>query len=304
MKVVDIMENLSIEPFNNAIAFLKSKARPLETALYEFEFEDGSREQVLKELTVYQNEDGGFGNGLEPDFRCQASSALATTIGLQHLIRVGADESNPMVQRAIQYALSTFDNAKMGWEIVPKEVESAPRAIWWNYGGDWPWGNPSAEMTGLLHHYNGLVPADFLKKLTTHAVTYINQLETYDHHELQCLVRLMKELPAEEAERISEKVREIARNSVTTDSEKWHDYCLLPLQIVASPASFLYEDFKDIIPSNFQHLLDSQAEDGSWKPTWAWGQFEKEWETAKQEWSGVLTLENLRLLHAYHKEVL
>lgn len=290
-----------IEQLQKAETFLQTKARPLEKVLYTFEFVNGDEEQVLDALMTYQNEDGGFGNGLEPDFRCKASSALATTIGLQHLIRIGADDSEPMVQSAIHYLLHTFDEEKMGWEIVPEEVESAPRAIWWNYGGDWPWGNPSAEITGLLHHYKGLVPADFLETLTAHTVTYVQQLNTNDHHELQCLVKLLKELPADEAGKISDKVRHIARNSVTTDPEKWHGYCLLPLQIVSMKESFLYEEFKDAIPSNIQHLLNTQAEDGSWKPTWAWGQFEEEWEKAKQEWSGVLTLENLRILHAYEK---
>ncbi|WP_339253279.1 hypothetical protein NSQ43_04205 [Sporosarcina sp. FSL W8-0480] len=293
------MERLLDDQYQHAITFLKTKARPLEKALYEFEFENGSRERVLEELKVYQNEDGGFGNGLEPDFRCEASSALATTIGLQHLIRIGADESEPMVQKAIQHVLNTFNEEKMGWEIVPKEVETAPRAIWWNYGGDWPWGNPSAEMTGLLHHYKGLVLEDFLEKLTAYAVSYINQLETGDFHELQCLVRLMRELPSEEAEKISVKVRETAQKSVTTDSEKWHGYCLLPLQVVPSSESFLYDEFKEIIPANIQHLLNTQAKDGSWKPAWEWGRFEDVWETAKQEWSGVLTLDNLRVLKAF-----
>lgn len=293
------MEKISNEQYLQATEFLKSKARPLEKALFAFEFENGSREQVLEELTLYQNEDGGFGNGLEPDFRCEASSALATTIGLQHLIRIGADESDAMVQRAIQYALNTFDEEKMGWEIVPKEVETAPRAIWWNYGGDWPWGNPSAEMTGLLHHYKGLVPEDFLEKLTAHAVAYINEEATNDFHELQCLVKLMKELPSEEAEKIAARVREIAHHSVTTDPVKWNDYCLLPLQVVSAPTSFLYEDFQEIIPANIHHLASNQAEDGSWKPTWAWGRYEDVWEIAKQEWSGVLTLDNLRVLREF-----
>lgn len=293
------MEKLSTEQYLQATEFLKSKARPLEKALFEFEFENGSRERVLEELKAYQNEDGGFGNGLEPDFRCEASSALATTIGLQHLIRIGADESEPMVQRAIQYALNTFEDEKTGWEIVPEEVETAPRAIWWNYGGDWPWGNPSAEMTGLLYHYKGLVPEDFLEKLTAHAIAYVNVEATNDFHELQCLVKLIRELPAEEAEKITARVGEIAHHSVTTNPEKWNDYCLLPLQVVSSPASFLYEDFKEIIPTNIKHLFSNQAEDGSWKPTWAWGRYEDVWETAKQEWSGVLTLDNLRVLRGF-----
>lgn len=299
LKVGIQMEKLLAEQRQNAVEFLKSKARPLEKALYEFEFEDGNRERVLEELQVFQNEDGGFGNGLEPDFRCEASSALATTIGLQHLIRIGTDESETMVQKAIQYVLDTFNAEKMGWEIVPEEVETAPRAIWWNYGGDWPWGNPSAEMTGLLHHYKELVPEDFLEKLTTHAFFYINEEATNDFHEVQCLVKLIKELPAEKAEQINARVREIALNSVTTDQEKWHGYCLLPLQVISSPASFLYEDFKEIIPANIKHLSASQAEDGSWKPAWSWGRYEDVWETAKQEWSGVLTLDNLRVLREF-----
>lgn len=294
------MEKLSTEQYQSAVEFLTTKARPLEKALFEFEFENGSRSRVLEELKKYQNEDGGFGNGLEPDFRCQASSALATTIGLQHMIRIGADESEPMVQKAIQYALQTFDEDRMGWEIVPEEVETAPRAIWWNYGGDWPWGNPSAEMTGLLHYYKGLVPENFLRKLTEHAITYINHFATNDHHEAQCLVKFINELPAEDAAKIAERVREIAQHSVTTDPEKWHDYCLLPLQIVSSPKSFLYEDFKELIPANIHHLLRTQAADGSYKPTWDWGQFEDVWETAKQEWSGVLTLDHLKTLRAFN----
>jgi hypothetical protein len=79
------MGKLSKYRFEQAKIFLNSKARKLERALFEFEFENGSKENVVDELKAYQNEDGGFGNGLEPDFRCKESSALATAIGLHYL---------------------------------------------------------------------------------------------------------------------------------------------------------------------------------------------------------------------------
>ncbi|GKV54953.1 hypothetical protein NCCP2222_09000 [Sporosarcina sp. NCCP-2222] len=282
-----------------AVKFMKEKARPLEKALYEFDFEDGSPDKVLEELHAFQNEDGGFGNGLEPDFRCEASSALATTIGLHHLSHIGADDSNQMVERAVHYMLQTFDEQQMGWEIVPKEVETAPRAIWWNYGGDWPWGNPSADVIGLLHHYRKLVPDDLLHKLTAFAVDYVCQLTASDHHEIQCIVRMMDALPETEANRIAGKVNELLIANVTTNPDKWSGYCLLPLQIVTSPESPFAELFKDSIPANIEHLLSTQDEDGSWKPAWAWGQFEEEFQQAKMEWSGVLTLDHIRVLHAF-----
>src|SRR5690606_32729227 len=37
-------------------------------ALFEYAFGEGSRERVWEELERYQNEDGGFGRALEPDF--------------------------------------------------------------------------------------------------------------------------------------------------------------------------------------------------------------------------------------------
>jgi hypothetical protein len=80
------------------------------------------------------------------------------------------DETEEMVKKAVNYLLNTFNKEKMRWQIVPKEVETAPRASWWNYSENWEWGNPSAEITGLLHHYKGLVPAEFLDDVTKYAV--------------------------------------------------------------------------------------------------------------------------------------
>ncbi|MBA2875430.1 prenyltransferase/squalene oxidase repeat-containing protein [Thermaerobacillus caldiproteolyticus] len=136
------MNKLSKNRFEQAKTFLKSKARKLERALFEFEFENGSKEHVVKQLKTYQNEDGGFGNGLEPDFRCKESSALATAIGLHYLSRADADETDEMVKKAVNYLLNTFNKEKMGWQIVPKEVKTAPRASWWNYIENWEWEIP------------------------------------------------------------------------------------------------------------------------------------------------------------------
>ncbi|WP_241535922.1 hypothetical protein [Indiicoccus explosivorum] len=278
---------------------MRTRARPLDRALYEYLFESGSRSSVLAELGTYQNPDGGFGNGLEPDFRCQASSALATSVALQVLTEVEADASEEMVNRTISYLLNTYDEDKKGWQIMPREVETAPRAPWWNYSEDWPWGNPSAELIGYFHRYSHLVPAELLERLTEYAICYINNLEAYDHHELLCFIRLADQLPEKDRKRISGKLREMAAASVTTDPAEWNAYCLLPLQVAQSPASEFYELFKKSIPQNIEFLIRQQHPAGYWDPTWSWGQFEQEWEIAKEEWRGRLTVENLRTLRSF-----
>ena len=61
------MKQLSHEAFDRARQFLKTQARPLDRALFEYRFEDGPIEPVIEELARFQNDDGGFGNGLELD---------------------------------------------------------------------------------------------------------------------------------------------------------------------------------------------------------------------------------------------
>lgn len=56
-----------MEAFEKARKFIYKNARPLDLARWQYHFENGSREAVLQALQVYQNEDGGYGHGLEPD---------------------------------------------------------------------------------------------------------------------------------------------------------------------------------------------------------------------------------------------
>lgn len=53
--------------FQKAGEFIYRNSRSLVLARWQYHFEDGSKEAVLKALSYYQNEDGGFGHALEPD---------------------------------------------------------------------------------------------------------------------------------------------------------------------------------------------------------------------------------------------
>ena len=79
------MKNLSQAAFRRAKTFVMEQGRDLDRALLAFHFEDGTADDVLTALAAYQNDDGGFGHGLEPDLRTQASSAIATTVAFPEL---------------------------------------------------------------------------------------------------------------------------------------------------------------------------------------------------------------------------
>ncbi|CAM4261663.1 hypothetical protein L1N85_18190 [Paenibacillus alkaliterrae] len=285
-----------------AVRFMKENARAIERALYEFEYEAGSSDEVLRQLAAYQNADGGFGHGLEPDIRLAASSVLATTVALHHLIGVKAARQSPIVQGAIRYLIENYNTTQnTGWDIVPPDVETAPRAPWWNYNASHDgWGNPAIEIVGFFYAYSELVPAALLDELTQHAITHINKKSTRkDFHELLCCLRFAELVPNSVLHAVKEALDEMVNNCVSTDPSQWEGYCLTPVQVAESPESLYYNQLKESGEQYMGHLLTKQQEDGSWSPPWNWGQFEEVWPQAEQEWKGVLTLEALRRLKAY-----
>jgi len=295
------MPKLSKAQLDNARNFIMTKSRNLERAMYEFEFENGNKESVLTELKTFQNEDGGFGNAIEPDFRCNESSALGTTIAFQYLSRIKANENINKIKDGISYLLHTVKRTdSYYWEIVPKTVETAPRAPWWNYHKSRPFsGNPNAEILGYLYEYKGLVPHDMLDELTRHILNYIENLQEPEFHELLCFLRLSERMPKGLLNQISEKLNIMVEKCVAVKPELWQQYCLQPIQVAQTPHSPYCKMFEHILPANLDYIVSKQAEEGCWNPTWAWGQFEDTWQVAKVEWQGWLTLDYLRVLHQY-----
>ena len=84
--------------------FIYKNARPLELAIWQYHFENGSQESVLKALSFYQNEDGGFGNGLEADFLNPNSSPIATWAATETLKQIElSDKNHPIVKGILRY---------------------------------------------------------------------------------------------------------------------------------------------------------------------------------------------------------
>ena len=120
--------NLSTDRFEAARRFVLDHGRPLDGALLNFALGEGSPEAVMVELIAFQNPDGGFGHGLEPDTRSPASTAIATSIGLRLLVRVGAPAKHPTVVGAIDWLEATLDHENGVWPIVGPDVALAPHA--------------------------------------------------------------------------------------------------------------------------------------------------------------------------------
>ena len=300
--------NLSAENFNRAAMFVKTHARAVDSCLLAYHFEHGSAGDLLDALIAYQNPDGGFGNAIEPDFRLPASSPMATSVGLQYCIAVGASPDHPIVQAAIQYLVNTYQTDGDYWPALPLEVNDHPHAFWWGRDSiaappEDAWANPSAELVGYLHYARTSVPPDLLTRATARAEKNLNSGVAFgdglSFYQLLNWERAAAFLPEGLAENARDKIMTADRSLRPLTQEKLSE--LKVYMIAPSPESLAARALPEIIEPMLENEIAHQAEDGAWWPGWHWGQYEEVWEVAKKEWAGRITLECLHTLKNFGK---
>ncbi|CAG35337.1 prenyltransferase/squalene oxidase repeat-containing protein [Desulfotalea psychrophila] len=299
---------LSAEARKRAITFINREGRPLERAICEHLFAGGARDRVLQELVKFQNPDGGFGNGLEPDLRSAESSVLCTSVALEILadLNIGCDE--PMLKGAISFLMNTYDEERHVWRIIPQTAESSPHAPWWNRTGlEKTFGNfltnPRARICGYLFHYRQLTPEKFRTELLARVLEHMEgEEDKIPGDSLLCYISLSQcdNLPTDSSARLNQKIMQMIPASVETDSTKWEDYCLKPIWTITSPHSPYHHLIAEAIDRNLDYEIQHQEKDGSWKPFWNWaGAYPEDWLIAEREWRGKITLDMLRVIAAF-----
>lgn len=303
------MKRLSADGRQRAVRFLTTEARPLERALYRYSFEGVAADEVLQALAAFQNQDGGFGRGLEPDIRAPISSALATSVAFQTLRELKAPADHPVVRGGIAYLLATYDPERRVWPIVPPAVADAPHAPWWDYDDELPQrfggylANPRAELAGYLFDYAALVPGGLHESLLTEVIDHLEATpEAMDMHDLLCYTRLAETetLPAGARDRLMAKLARAVEAVVGRDAASWEQYGLKPLNVASSPGSPFAPMLSEAIEGNLDYEIERQGADGAWAPNWSWfGGYPETWPEAERDWKGVLTLGTLRSLQRF-----
>ncbi len=299
---------LSYENFQKSKLFVYENARELEKTLCRYYFEEGSKESVLEALAVYQNDDGGFGHSIEPDFRLEGSSPMGTAVALSIIKDLDVEAQHPVIKKAIYYLMESFDSEMKKWHAVPPEVNDVPHAIWWEYnpekersGVETTWANPNAEIVGYLHQYAENVPNEFLQYTTGLAIEKLYEIpEKLDMHDFFCYQILFEALPESSKGIVRDKLSKSVALTVASNPEEWGQYAAKPLQLVTSPNSYFYPFLKSEVALNLDYEINKLNPDGSWRPNWSWlGEYEDVWKQAEQEWSGHLTVKNLKTLYDF-----
>ena len=304
------MKKLSKTLLNQLNSYMNTEARPLERSIFNYYFNDSNSDDILDSLEAFQNSDGGFGQGIEPDFKLIHSSPMATSIGLRHLNVIdNNDRAQKMIARAVEYLETAFDSNRKGWYGVPRNVNEYPHALWWEFRDDicmtvidYSWGNPTAELIGYLYTYKEYLNNLDIYSLIKYAITNLNErTEFKSEHEIYSYIRLYNVLDKEFSSQIEDVLKLAVTQLVNTDESEWIDYVPTPLKFIEMDSKNFFGIERKFIDQNLDYLIDRLEKNGKILTTWQWDKYLEEWEISKIEWMGILTLGALLSLSKFNR---
>lgn len=293
--------------YHNASKWIKRNARPLECARWSYLFENGTQEDVIHKLEAFQNKDGGFGHGLEPDISMPDSSAIATWTACQILMEVDVAPSHPIVQNILKYLTNSYDRDLGYWWTVTPNFNDYPHAPHWAYRENvqesWMF-NPSVELAAYMIHWADIASeaAQIGWAVFEKAKERLLACETMDFHEIhnyQHAIKLLKP-ELENVEQLQQKVKTLAFKSMNTDPETWgKTYSALPLDLISSKEDELYKENSELVKQNIEYYIQDVQQDGIWGLTWSWGQYDDYFQIAKQQWKGILAVRYVKAIKEF-----
>ncbi len=284
------MSNAAVD---RAEAFLQSSGRLLERRLFEQRFRDGSANAVRAVLLGYRNEDGGFGNALEPDVRARHSTALHCEVALYALRDAAIVDAE--IADGIAGFLASIAEEDGRVPIIRPEVLEAPHAQHWDFGlFPAPSPNPTASLAGMLAGHGSQHP--WVERATAWTWERLEK-PVEAGHELIAAATFLAETPDRErsalvADRVMASARTAQGVVLGVGDES---YGVTPLQIFPRPDLPGVDAFERTLYDAFlDELAGRQQADGGWPIA-----FEPVNAACAAEWRGRFTLEALQLLGAW-----
>lgn len=232
------MDIRQTKEFKAAERFMQRNARPLDMAMWNMRYHGGSIEKVLNALAAFQNEDGGFGWGLECDSLNPESSPMQTLTACGVLREAGfEDGSHPIIQGILRYLASGrhFDENCGQWFSAIPSNNNYPHAIWWSYDpaitpdkSPLPY-NPTAGLAGFILRFADR-SSELWRKAMNIAEEAISVLksgrippETHVTGSFAVLYYYMKQAGITDEYGLADTLRTRAQAEIPNDSSRWED---------------------------------------------------------------------------------
>jgi hypothetical protein len=281
------------DTFLRAREFVRRDGRLVERRLFATLFEGADPAGVVDALRGYQNADGGFGHGLEPDKRCPDSLAIDGEAALQNLVAAGTMDDE-MVRRLCDW-LQTAAAPDGSVALASAVMEPYPRAEHWTDWAYQPGLNPTAGLAGLLSALGTEHP--WLTRATDFCWSALAEGFPEDAHAMHESLVFLEHVPdRSRADEVATRIADwLPKLSYYRADAADPAYGVTPLHFAPTPDSPWRRLFDDKqIESHLDRLRRDQQPDGGWALTW-----EPPGAAATLEYRGVETVRALRVLTAY-----
>lgn len=283
-----------------AKTFIYNNARLLDRRRFEYFFEGGSKEAVISALAAYQNEDGGFGNALEPDIRCPYSQPIATEVALLVMDELECFDRDIIL--GIARYLKSITVPTGGFPSELPELNEYPHAPWWGNKKELSANiNPTGRMMGLLFKQN--VASDFyhdewFQQSLQYVWGYMDDKQLEGYHDGVQWITFLEHVPdRQRAEAVMKsKLDPVLGQPETIErNANAEGYVQKVLDWAPSRGSYAAKFISEKeFEVHLSHLLTNQLEDGGWPISWP-----EVSPGALMEWRGWITVDRLKTLKAF-----
>ncbi|PKK40231.1 hypothetical protein ABB02_00442 [Clostridiaceae bacterium JG1575] len=286
-------------------------ARALDVFRWMYHFEEGSAQMVLKALKAYQNSDGGFGHGLEPDLGGASSSPIASAVAARLLVELGLPPLAQSMVRPLQHYLEKTQSAQGTWPVFGPVRPQGLHAPWWDVDEKalfWGW-NPSAELAAFYLRTKGFDEGTCarceaaLQRALEDLLTPTHDLTAHECVSLAQALETLEKTPwafsPEAVTALAKRIRAHLPDSFTHDDTQ--EYLPHLNWFLNGRENPLYPELREAAEAYGPYLESTVTKDGVWLPNWQWGDA-KIPPSVLRDWQGVLTLENMRYLQGFRPD--
>lgn len=299
------MKQLCYETFEKIEENILKRARPLEIAKWKHLFLNGEKSEIETELLKYQNEDGGFGGGLEIDTVTPESSALCASEAIKLAQDYDLDMGAEWVKKLLSWLENTASDSPSFWDLVPPSLENYPHMPYLKYRPDTVFTpHVCAIFVPALVLYGTVSQACLGEEILRRCEEFIKTNQPSWHFEIMFLQRMYLSLKAANypfhetlfLEYITKKVDE----TICDDETKWLKFVAKPLDLVQSPKHPWYCGHEIAVEKNIDYLIDTLREDGTWRYQDSWDTSTEPLRKIASNWAGYHAVKKIYLLKTFN----
>lgn len=269
------MKRLNHEMFQKIEDNVFATARPLEIAKWKHLFCGGSKAEIESALIRYQNEDGGFGSGLEIDTVTHESSALCASEAIKLAQDYQLNMNHAWVRKLLSWLEKTAQGTPSFWDLVPPSLEDYPHMPYLKYRPDKQFTPHVCAIFAPALILHGTSSQRALgEEILKRCEWFIKTEQPSWHFEIMFLRRTYLELKASDyvfdEELYLHYIMRKVNADICEDENKWLKFVAMPLDLIQSPAHPWYAGHEIGVEKNINYWIETLRDDGTWPYKESW----------------------------------